>query len=338
MGLPTVAMGFLTLLMPPAEAATVLVLPSFITNVCWQLAAGPRLGVLLPAAGRSSSPPPSYYPRGAVARRRNASASTLAAPALRSRCRSQASRRCSSTSPARTEWWLRPDRGRRRRIVAAATGVFVMPAVPYLQGLRLAPDDLVQALGVSFTVSGCSQSRWRATDSSSGRTRARRCSRWWPRSPACCSARRCAPACSQKRSACGFSSACCCSRAAPDAAWPDLARISRRRPALGPDRGVGTSSPMGYAPIEQSTRRALRTGRLHALALEDPRPCAGRQEFHQRHGGDLVLRGARDAARRSCSSGISLGSGPTRVHALVRRDLLIWWMPKFGLRPLQSAT
>src|SRR5689334_24758361 len=46
MGLPTVAMGFLTLLMPPAEAATVLILPSFVTNV-WQLAAGPRLATLL---------------------------------------------------------------------------------------------------------------------------------------------------------------------------------------------------------------------------------------------------------------------------------------------------
>src|ERR1700730_15754926 len=46
MGLPTVAMGFLTLLMPPAEPATVLILPSFVTNI-WQLAAGPRLAVLL---------------------------------------------------------------------------------------------------------------------------------------------------------------------------------------------------------------------------------------------------------------------------------------------------
>jgi len=45
MGLPTVAMGFLTLLMPPSEAATVLILPSFVTNV-WQLAAGPRLVAL----------------------------------------------------------------------------------------------------------------------------------------------------------------------------------------------------------------------------------------------------------------------------------------------------
>ena len=33
------------------------------------------------------------------------------------------------------------------------TGVFVIPAVPYLQALSLEKDDLVQALGLSFTVS-----------------------------------------------------------------------------------------------------------------------------------------------------------------------------------------
>jgi hypothetical protein len=37
--------------------------------------------------------------------------------------------------------------------MTALTGVFVIPAVPYLQGLRLKPDELVQALGLSFTIS-----------------------------------------------------------------------------------------------------------------------------------------------------------------------------------------
>ena len=38
-------------------------------------------------------------------------------------------------------------------VVTAATGVFVIPAVPYLQALDLGREDLVQALGLSFTVS-----------------------------------------------------------------------------------------------------------------------------------------------------------------------------------------
>jgi hypothetical protein len=38
-------------------------------------------------------------------------------------------------------------------LITAATGVFVIPAVRYLGGLGLARDDLIQALGLSFTVS-----------------------------------------------------------------------------------------------------------------------------------------------------------------------------------------
>jgi len=38
-------------------------------------------------------------------------------------------------------------------LVTGATGVFVIPAVPYLQSLRLDKEDLIQALGLSFTVS-----------------------------------------------------------------------------------------------------------------------------------------------------------------------------------------
>ena len=37
--------------------------------------------------------------------------------------------------------------------ITAATGVFVVPAVPYLQTLGLQRDALVQAMGLCFTVS-----------------------------------------------------------------------------------------------------------------------------------------------------------------------------------------
>ncbi|MES2946893.1 MAG: TSUP family transporter, partial [Pseudomonadota bacterium] len=37
--------------------------------------------------------------------------------------------------------------------VTSATGVFVFPVVPYLQSLKFDKDELVQALGLSFTVS-----------------------------------------------------------------------------------------------------------------------------------------------------------------------------------------
>ena len=153
MGLPTVAMGFLTLLMPPAEAATILVLPSFVTNV-WQLAAGPQLVALL----RRLWPTLLAVTVGTVAAARwfgaVSSAGTLAALGAALALYAVTSLAPLRLQvPARTEWWLGPVAGAATGIVTAATGVFVIPIVPYLQALRLAPEDLVQALGLSFTVS-----------------------------------------------------------------------------------------------------------------------------------------------------------------------------------------
>ena len=54
--------------------------------------------------------------------------------------------------PARAEPCL-PLVGAATGIVTAATGVYVIPAVPYLQALGLDKDELVQACGPSFTVS-----------------------------------------------------------------------------------------------------------------------------------------------------------------------------------------
>jgi uncharacterized protein len=55
--------------------------------------------------------------------------------------------------PARAERWAAPLTGALTGAVTTATGVFVAPAVPYLQALGLARDELIQAMGLSFTVS-----------------------------------------------------------------------------------------------------------------------------------------------------------------------------------------
>jgi uncharacterized membrane protein YfcA len=55
--------------------------------------------------------------------------------------------------PARAEPFLSAVVGAATGLVTAATGVFVIPAVPYLQALALEKEDLIQALGLSFTIS-----------------------------------------------------------------------------------------------------------------------------------------------------------------------------------------
>src|SRR6185369_5762127 len=45
LGLPTITMGLLSLAMPPAQAAALLVVPSLVTNL-WQIAARPGLAAL----------------------------------------------------------------------------------------------------------------------------------------------------------------------------------------------------------------------------------------------------------------------------------------------------
>jgi uncharacterized protein len=153
MGLPTVAMGFLTLLMPPADAAAILILPSFVTNV-WQLAAGPALRALI----RRLWPMLVAAALGTIAGARmlgtvnSAGAVTaLGAALVLYAIVGLAPLRVSV--PARAEPWMGPIVGGLTGLLTALTGVFVIPAAPYLQALRLEPEDMIQALGLSFTVS-----------------------------------------------------------------------------------------------------------------------------------------------------------------------------------------
>lgn len=152
MGLPTVAMGLLGALISPVAAAGLLLIPSFVTNV-WQLFSGPSLGVI----ARRLWPMMVTILIGTIASSALLSADTawtgsalgcvLIAYALYTLSGRQLS------VPASTERWASPLVGLLTGLVTGATGVFVVPAVPYLQALGFSRDDLVQALGLSFTVS-----------------------------------------------------------------------------------------------------------------------------------------------------------------------------------------
>lgn len=153
MGLPTVAMGLLATVMAPAEAATILIVPSFVTNI-WQLAAGPAFGALLRRLWAMMLG--ILVGTTAAAGLLSGGHAGLAQAGLGAALVLYASVGLSSVRfhvPAGHEPWLSPLIGVATGIVTGATSVFVVPAVPYLQALGLDRKDLIQALGLSFTVS-----------------------------------------------------------------------------------------------------------------------------------------------------------------------------------------
>ena len=153
LGLPTIAMGLLALFMPSAQAAALLIVPSLVTNV-WQIrpwlasvplwrALGPMqagvvVGTLGMAAGMGA--PAGTWPRIGL----GVALLAYAAWGLSG---------AKFTISAGHRVWAGPAIGVLTGMTTAATGVFVIPAVPYLQALDLKRDALIQALGISFTVS-----------------------------------------------------------------------------------------------------------------------------------------------------------------------------------------
>jgi uncharacterized membrane protein YfcA len=153
LGLPTIAMGLLALVMPPAVAATLLLVPSFVTNV-WQLTPIAGLGALLRRLAPMLTAAFVGTLLGGVWF--GAPAGRWGAFALGVTLVLYAAWGLLGRQPAinsAQERWLGPLVGVTTGLVTAATGVFVMPAVPYLQALGLSRTALIQAMGVSFTLS-----------------------------------------------------------------------------------------------------------------------------------------------------------------------------------------
>ncbi|APP76508.1 sulfite exporter TauE/SafE family protein [Xanthomonas vesicatoria] len=149
MGLPTVAMGLLGLWLPPSQAAALLVLPSLVTNL--QQAWGPAPAALLRrlwpvlalvvagtwlSAGVMIGGNPRFL--------RAALGVLLVAYALLGLARRQ------WTLPPRHERWASPLTGLVGGLLNGATGVLVIPVVPYLSALSLPRELLIRALAACF--------------------------------------------------------------------------------------------------------------------------------------------------------------------------------------------
>jgi len=153
LGLPTVAVGLLGLMMTPAQAAAILVVPSLVTNV-WQAAVGGgvlalarRLWPLLAGICIGTFIGALLLPNGASSR------ATVWLGVALTIYAGLGLLKVHFKTPPRAEIWLGLVTGILTGAITVATGVFVLPSVPYLQALDLDRHKLVQALGLSFTVS-----------------------------------------------------------------------------------------------------------------------------------------------------------------------------------------
>lgn len=153
MGLPTVAIGLLGLLMPPVQAAAILIIPSILTNIrqlapvrllparldrLWPLLLGLCAGVAFGGLALNQ------IEAGGTTRLLGLLLMVYAAIGLAS---------VRLAVPARIERPLSPAIGAATGVIASGTGVFLIPMVPWLQATGLERDDLVQSLGVAFVVS-----------------------------------------------------------------------------------------------------------------------------------------------------------------------------------------
>jgi uncharacterized protein len=152
LGLPTVSMGLLAVTMQPSRALAIVIVPAIVTNI-WQTFGGPYLrdiirrlwplmigtvvGIWL-NAGMLTGPSTRY--------------GSIALGALLVIYAIVGLSQFSFTVARRDEKWIGGIVGVITGMVSAATGVQVIPSMPYMQAIGMEKDELVQALGVFFTV------------------------------------------------------------------------------------------------------------------------------------------------------------------------------------------
>ncbi|MBA2401374.1 MAG: sulfite exporter TauE/SafE family protein [Bradyrhizobium sp.] len=152
LGLPTVSMGLLAVSMPAAQALAIVIVPAIVTNIwqtfvgnylrdimrrLWPLLIGTAAGIWL-NAGSLTGPYAQY--------------TTIALGLLLALNAVIGLAKLSFSVAPRNEKWVGGIVGVITGIISAATGVQVIPSVPFLQAIGMEKDELIQALGVFFTV------------------------------------------------------------------------------------------------------------------------------------------------------------------------------------------
>ena len=151
MGLPTVAMGLLATRMSPAHALAIVIVPAIVTNI-WQTFVGPylrdivrRLWPLLIGTVLG------VWAGGGLLTGPYASYGTIVLGVLLVIYAIVGLSKVRFSVARENEKWIGSIVGLITGVISAATGVQVIPSMPFMQAIGLEKDELVQALGVFFT-------------------------------------------------------------------------------------------------------------------------------------------------------------------------------------------
>jgi uncharacterized membrane protein YfcA len=152
LGLPTVSMGLLAVTMQPSHALAIVIVPAIVTNIwqtfvgpylrdiirrLWPLMVGTVIGIWL-NSGMLTGPYARY--------------GTIVLGILLVIYAIIGLNKFSFSVARSDEKWIGGIVGVMTGVVSAATGVQVIPSMPFMQAIGMEKDELVQALGVFFTV------------------------------------------------------------------------------------------------------------------------------------------------------------------------------------------
>ncbi|MEM7407620.1 MAG: sulfite exporter TauE/SafE family protein [Pseudomonadota bacterium] len=153
LGLPTVSLALLTVTMDLKQAMALMLVPSFVTNL-WQGMVGGHARHLLARCWPFLVLATVCVALGAVGLHhlRTVLLTALLGFAIATYALLGLSGLKLSLTPGR-ERWLGPLCGVANGVLTGLTGSFVVPGVLYLQALGLSRDQLVQAMGILFTLS-----------------------------------------------------------------------------------------------------------------------------------------------------------------------------------------
>src|SRR5262249_369114 len=148
LGLPTVGMGLLSIVMTPAQAPAVLLIPPLVTNI-WPVAWGPallglgrRFALMIVATVIGTFSTGEFLTRSSQTTAAGALGAVLAVYGIYGLVGPRLEIR------PHLERWLSPLVGFVTGALNGATGVFVIPTAPYLTALRLDNEELVQIVGI----------------------------------------------------------------------------------------------------------------------------------------------------------------------------------------------